>query len=110
MVTTEEEQKKTTIDLLNAARTMLRLWIMEDMRGANGAKRGIIDAMQAIGTGVGAHVHYDDATEGQKDNFLADNSDRFLFGAVKSNNASNDHSAALANIDNTADQLLANDK
>ena len=45
------------------------------------------------------------ADETQKDSYLADNSDRFLFGAAKSNNSSNDHSASLANIDNTTDKL-----
>lgn len=50
-------------------------------------------------------VLYDDATETQKDAWLVDNADRVLFGAVKSNNSSNDHSASLSNIDNTADKL-----
>jgi hypothetical protein len=36
---------------------------------------------------------------------LADNADRVLFGSAKSNNSSNDHSASLANIDNTNDKL-----
>ena len=107
VVVTEEEEKKSPFSLMQAARPQLMTWAMEDIRGANGAKRGIIDAMGSISTGVGAAAHYDDATEGQKDNFLDDNTDRFLFGAAKSNLTASDHSASLANIDNTADQLGA---
>jgi hypothetical protein len=50
-------------------------------------------------------VAYGDATESQKDAWLGNNSDRVLFGKTKSNNASNDHSAALGNIDTTDDKL-----
>ena len=39
--------------------------------------------------------------------WLVGNADRVLFGAALSNNAANDHSASLANIDNSADQLTA---
>ena len=52
-------------------------------------------------------VAYADATQAQRDAWLADNADRVLFGAAKGNNASNDHSAALGTIDNTADKLTA---
>ena len=48
---------------------------------------------------------YGTASEAQKDAWLVDNADRVLFGAAKSNNSSNDHSASLANIDNTNDKL-----
>lgn len=43
------------------------------------------------------------ADETLKDGWLANNSDRVLFGSARSNNASNDHSAALALIDSTDD-------
>lgn len=50
-------------------------------------------------------VTYGSASEAQKDSWLADNSDRVLFGAATSNNSSNDHSASLANVDSTNDIL-----
>jgi N4-gp56 family major capsid protein len=50
-------------------------------------------------------VLYALASEVQKDAWLVDNADRVLFGAAKSNNSSNDHSASLANIDATNDKL-----
>lgn len=43
------------------------------------------------------------ADETLKDGWLAANSDRVLFGSLRSNNAANDHSAALAQIDSTDD-------
>lgn len=43
------------------------------------------------------------ASETIKDGWLANNSDRVLFGSLRSNNAANDHSAALAQIDATDD-------
>lgn len=43
------------------------------------------------------------ADETLKDGWLANNSDRVLFGSLRSNNAANDHSAALATIDSTDD-------
>ena len=48
------------------------------------------------------------ATEVQKDAWLVDNADRVLFGAAVGNNSGNDHSASLANIDNTAAKLTTN--
>lgn len=48
---------------------------------------------------------YGAASESAKDTWLANNSDRVLFGAAVSNNAANDHSACLAEIDSTNDVL-----
>lgn len=91
-------QQKTEIDLLDAARTMLKLWHMENLRDA------ILDT---AGSPVrnSPLVKYADATEGQKDTWVDDNSDRVLFGDATSNRTANDHSASLANIDNTNDKL-----
>lgn len=104
---TEWDEQKTVIDLRNAAKTMLKSWIMGVTRD------DIITALMSFGganaflaSQIAADSNYTAvASEAVKDAFLAANSDRFLFGAAKSNNASNDHSAALANIDNSADKL-----
>lgn len=91
------EQKHTVINLLDAGRMMLKLWIMDDLRD------DIIQALCSPNTdGVTA---YASCTEAEKDAWLTANSDRVLFGAAVSNNASNDHSAALTQIDDTNDQL-----
>lgn len=91
------EQKKTFIDLLDAAREQLRLWAMSTLRD------DIIARYQS--PNVDGTTTYASSTEAQKDAWLAANDDRVLFGAAKSNNSSNDHSASLLNVDATTDPL-----
>lgn len=88
------QEQLTAIDLRAAHKDALMTWNMELDRD------NIIDQLGSING-----VLYANATETQKDAWLADNADRVLFGAATSNNASNDHSAAIAQIDNTADKL-----
>lgn len=104
----DEENDKGLIDMLNAARPMLKKWMMERTRDH------IITAMMSIqgkayltSQTVKNPVYTAVASEAEKDAWLADNEDRVLFGAAKSNNAANDHSAALANLDNTNDKLTS---
>ena len=94
VMVTDWDEQKSAIDLRNAGKTALKLWEMEKLRD------DVIRALYSING-----VAYASASEAQKDAWLADNSDRVLFGAAKSNNSGNDHSASLANIDNTADKL-----
>jgi hypothetical protein len=93
-----EELEKPNIDLMNAARPLLMDWSMELTRNH------IIQAMAAVFDGT-TYSNYANASEAVKDAWLANNSDRVLFGSARSNNAANDHSAALANIDASADTL-----
>jgi N4-gp56 family major capsid protein len=97
---TEWEEQKTALALRGAAKPLLKDWAMELNRS---------HVLTALGsfqqTAGGAITSYAGSSETVKDACLAANADRFLFGAAKSNNAANDHSAALANIDNTADKL-----
>jgi hypothetical protein len=60
---------------------------------------------QIQATAGGAIVAYGSASEADKDAHLANNADRYLFGAAVANNAANDHSACLITLDNTADKL-----
>lgn len=98
---TDEEQQKTGIQLRSAAKMQLKTWGMEK------ARDGIIDAFGAIAIADGGFTKYADATEGNKDTYLDNNTDRLLFGSAKSNLTASDHSASLANIDNTNDKLTA---
>lgn len=91
---TDWENQISAIDLRRAAKVTLKDWAMENTRDR------IITALGSING-----VAYASASEAQKDAWLADNADRVLFGSAVGNNSSNDHSASLANIDNTADQL-----
>lgn len=90
----EMEEQSSAIGLRDAAKPALKTWSTENTRDR------IIRAFGSING-----VAYASASEAQKDAWLADNADRVLFGAAKANNASNDHSAALANIDSTNDVL-----
>lgn len=90
----EMEEFRSAIDLRNAARSTLKTWISEATRDA------IIAALGSING-----VAYGSASEANKDAWLVDNADRVLFGAAKANNAANDHSASLANVDATNDVL-----
>jgi N4-gp56 family major capsid protein len=91
---TNWDEQKSAIDLRNTAKMALKLWSMEKMKNA------VIAAMGSVNG-----VAYGSASEAHKDAWLVDNADRVLFGAAKSNNSANDHSASLANIDNTNDKL-----
>lgn len=90
----EMEEIKSAIDLREAGRSILMNWAKEHTRDL------IIKAVESInGTA------YASASESDKDAWLVDNADRVLFGAAVANNAANDHSAALAQIDSTNDTL-----
>lgn len=97
------EQQHTVIDLLDAARTMLKLWIMDDLRD------DVIQALMAPTTdGVTA---YASCSEDTKDAWVAaqnpaTGNHRVIFGAVASNYSASDHSASLLNVDSSTDKLL----
>lgn len=89
------EDQFSAIPLRNAASDVLTDWGMELTRDK------IIAELTAING-----VAYGSVSEANKDIWLVDNADRFLAGAAKSNDSGpGDHSAALANIDNTNDKL-----
>lgn len=96
VVVSDIDQQFSAIDLRNAGKVALMDWAQENTRDQ------IIAALASING-----VAYGSASEANKDAWLVDNADRVLFGALKSNNSANDHSASLANIDNTADKLTA---
>jgi N4-gp56 family major capsid protein len=97
---TEWEEQKTAMGLRSAAKPLLKDWAMELNRSQ------ILTAFGSFQqTAGGAITSYSGSSETVKDACLAANADRFLFGAAKSNNTGNDHSASLLNIDNTADKL-----
>jgi len=92
--TPEMEEIKSAIDLRRAGKSALMDWMMELQRDR------VIAALGSINGTL-----YASASEADKDAWLVDNADRVLFGAARSNNPGNDHSASLANIDNTNDKL-----
>lgn len=95
--TTEMDEQRSAIDLREAARSVLMTKTMEDTRDL------IIGAMGSVG--VNSPIPYATASEANKNTWLASNSDRVLFGVLKSNNAANVHATSLLNVDNTSDKL-----
>lgn len=96
------EKIKTKIDLLEAAKTMLRLWNMEQLRDLFLAR-----LMSPVTDGL---TTYSAATEAQKDAWVTANNpatsnQRVIFGAAKGNYSAADHSASLLAVDGTADDL-----
>lgn len=118
IVTHEGEEQVAAFDIRDAGREYLRNWATEKMRGggdtsetstdATLGKFGIIDNLMSFAVSDSAAVEmYRDASEANKDTWTANNSDRVLFGVATSNNAANDHSANLSNVDSTNDKLTA---
>lgn len=99
VIVPKSEQYKTDIDLLDAARPELKRWESVLLRKDIIREFGSITINDATLT----TVPYLSANEAQKDAYLALNADRILFGANISNNAGNDFSVSLANVDTTND-------
>ena len=90
----EMEEQRSAISLRQAGRAVLKDWAMEDTRDL------VIEALGSING-----VNYAAASEGQKDAYLVDNSDRVVFGKALSNTVAGDFSASLLNVDATDDKL-----
>ena len=87
------DEQKSSIDLRNAGKAMLKAWCMTKMR---------TDIITALGSING--VAYASASAANRNEWMVDNADRVVVGALKSNYSAT-HATALLNIDNTADKL-----
>ena len=114
---------KTEIDLWGAAKQMLRKWESEQLRNdiikallsivpatttvtpTNYGDITLIAAASGGGYEITAANQAAGASEANKDAWLVLNADRVLFGALRANAVSLDHSTALATCDTTADKL-----
>lgn len=92
----EQDEQFSAISLREAARSTLKDWSLKDTENL---------IIQSIASFNGKR--YSAASEAEKDAWLVDNADRVLFGALRSNNSGNDHSASLLNCDTTNDKLTA---
>lgn len=102
-----EEREKSEFDLYSEARPALSNWLMELKRNE------IIQALGAIEAG-GTYYNYGGskgatgataASAANMDTWNTNNQDRVLYGALKSNNSSGNHTTSLGNIDTTNDKL-----
>lgn len=95
------EARSTQIDVLEAAKLGLKMWIMDNLRDAQ---------LQALGSpNIDGVTAYAATSEADRDAWCAANNptstdQRILFGSVSSN-SSGDHSADLAKVDSTNDKL-----
>jgi N4-gp56 family major capsid protein len=94
--TSKKDRELSAQDLLEVKNDLLSEWASELI------KYQIVDCFHSMNG-----VLYRNASEAQKDAWLAANTDRVLFGNLISNHSSGDHSASLANIDTTADKATA---
>ncbi|MEL6584053.1 MAG: DUF4043 family protein [Pseudomonadota bacterium] len=110
------ERHWSEFDLLDRVKPALQVWNMERLRDdiicamlaySGGSILRGKDADDTNDTVVAPLAYYTGISEAVKDAWLAANADRFLFGNAASNNASNDHSASLANVDVTNDRMSA---
>ena len=94
----EWEEQKTAMALRSEFKPLLKQWAMEKYRGM------VLTGMGAVFDGTN-YVALGSATEGNKDGWVTNNSDRILFGAAKGNLVTSDHSASLLNVDATNDKM-----
>lgn len=95
---TNWEEQKSALGLRNAAKPVLKDWAMELNRSK------LITTLGSVIPAAGGLVAYATATAGQRDEFIASNADRVLFGAAKANTKAT-FALSLAELDSTADKL-----
>lgn len=106
-----EENEKSEFDLFKEGRPTLMNWMMETKRDQ------MIQAFGAIEAG-GTYYNYGGieasgakgssaASAANMDTWQAANTDRILYGALKSNLTSGDHTTSLATLNNTADLMTS---
>ena len=95
------DEQKSVIDLLQAARSVLKNW------AANKLRTDIILSLGAITADGDVQISYATASAAQRNTWLVNNADRALFGISKANAVSGVYATALATVDNTADKLTA---
>lgn len=91
----KKEREKSAVNLLEERTPLLREWASEVI------KYQIINCFHQMSSGT----NYADATATERNNFITYNSDRVLFGKLKSNGSSNVMATALATLDTTDDIL-----
>lgn len=115
---TKRDSSFVMFDLRKAAKDQMKDWFINDMRNR------LIDQLLSIrASGTGANLLYGTivigsngpaiaaadyvASEANKDTWLTNNADRVLFGQLRSNASSLDHSTSLGNVDTTNDKMTA---
>jgi len=104
-----EEREKSEFDLFSEARPGLMNWIMETKRDQMIQALGAIEAGGTYynygGTEASGATGSTAASAANMDTWNANNTDRILYGAIKANLTSGDHSTSLGTVDTTNDKL-----
>lgn len=104
-----EEQEKSEFDLFREARPNLMNWMMETKRDQIIQAFGAIEAGGTYfnygGTAASGSTGSSGGSAANMDTWNANNQDRILYGAAKSNNTSGDHTTSLGTIDTTNDKM-----
>jgi N4-gp56 family major capsid protein len=98
----EIDEQYSAISLREAGRSVLMDWSKKD------TEKLITRALSSINGKRALSIHQtvtNQASDSEMNAWLADNSDRVLFGALRSNNVANDWSDCLDTLDTTADKL-----
>lgn len=101
VATTDWDEQKSVIDILQAARSALQNWATEKIRA------DIISALGAITIDGGVSGALGSVTDAQMNSWLTNNLDRIQMGAAVSNSVSSDWSTSIATLDNTADKMTS---
>ena len=108
-----EEREKSEFDLYTEARPALMNWIMETKRDQIIQALGAIQASGTYynygGTEASGAKGSSAASAANMDTWQAANSDRILYGSLKSNLTSGDHTTSLGTLDSTGDKLKTTD-
>lgn len=91
----EESRDKSAVDLMSIRRPLLKEWASDEI------KYQMIDCFHQMSDGA----TYAASSAGTRNTFITNNSDRVLFGKLKSNGSSNVMATALATLDTTDDIL-----
>jgi N4-gp56 family major capsid protein len=100
----EIDEQYSAISLREAGRSVLMDWSKKD------TEKLITRALSSINGKRVLSLHQtvsNQATNAEMDTWLVDNSDRVLFGKLRSNNVANDWSDCLDTLDTTDDKLTA---
>jgi len=104
-----EEREKSEFDLFTEARPALMNWAMETKRDQMIQALGAIEAGGTYynygGTAASGATGSSPGSAANMDTWNAANTDRILYGALKSNLTSGDHTTSLGTIDTTNDKL-----
>ena len=106
-----EEREKSEFDLFSEARPALMNWMMETKRDQFIQGFGAIEAGGTYynygGTEASGATGSSAASDANLDTWNTNNQDRVLYGSVKSNNTSGNHTTSLGTIDTTNDKMDA---